>query len=281
GVLREHRRDGGVGREAQHDVVADVADVIAALRDRADRLSVVLRRPAAHADARMAREPLHAPHDHHRAENPAVVLEARREIGDLHRAPRRVRHAGDDDRRVVLVALLGFHDIEQVHREESDLVPLSPPRVRFEQRAEHRIAVEPRETGPGDLAGGIDQGPDGPVADQREIERSQYCTASTFSSRHRAIVFPAPTLIECPPSWLTDTNPNSSLASSPTNTGVRPANGGSRMNSSTASPLSFPAGFSSTTLLPVCTQYSPPLPTSCSSASIVWYTKPASPGVRR
>ena len=44
--------------------------------------------------------------------------------------------------------------------------------------------------------------------------------------------------------------PYSSVRSSPTNTGVRPRNGASSMNSAIAVPLSLPAGRSSTTILP-------------------------------
>src|SRR5207247_6410031 len=80
-------------------------------------------------------------------------------------------------------------------------------------------------------------------------------TPSTSRSRHWATVRPGPTFTEWPCSRLTVAKPYSSVVSSPMNTGVLPRNGSSCMNSSTATPLSFPAGFISTMRLPVCTQY--------------------------
>ncbi len=161
GALLENRRDGHVARQPQHERVADVPDVIAAGGRTAERLAVVLRRPRAHANARVPRDTLDAPHQHHRTEDPAVVLESRREIADLDDPARGVGHARDDDGRVVQVSLLGRDPVEQLNAKEADVG------ARLEQRAEHRIPVEPGETGPGDLASGIDEGADRPVADER------------------------------------------------------------------------------------------------------------------
>src|SRR6185436_17445180 len=197
--------------------------------------------------------------------------------GDFDRAALRVGQPRDEHRRVVLVALLDTRLVEQLDREEADIFALAG--TILEQRAEHRIAVEPGETGPVDLAPLVDERADGSVADQREIERSHCCTACTCSSRHRAAVSPVPTLIESPPRRFTVSNANSSVASSPTNTGVRPTNGGSAMNSSSARPLSRPLGFSSTTLLPIWMPYSSP--SSGNSASIVRCTNSSSSGARR
>src|SRR5207247_3750280 len=229
----EDRGDRYVGRQPQHERVPDVADVIAARGRGRERLAVALRGSQAHANAGMTGEPLDAAYDHHRTEHPPAVIEPRREIGDLDGAAGGVGHARDDHGCVVQVLLLDAGAVQQLDREEPDVV------ARLEERAEHRIAVEAREAGPGDFGRGIDERADRAVADQCEIERSHCSTAFTLSRRHRATVSPAPTLMECPPSWLTVANPNSSLASSPTNTGVRPPNGGSALNSSSARPLAL------------------------------------------
>ncbi|MNC92306.1 hypothetical protein D3C83_87020 [compost metagenome] len=59
---------------------------------------------------------------------------------------------------------------------------------------------------------------------------------------------------------LTTSNPGSSVRSSPTNTGRRPANGASPANSAMALPLSLPLGLISTTNLPVCSSNLSPSP---------------------
>src|SRR5207302_6777685 len=157
--------------------------------------------------------------------------------------------------------------------------------VRFtlalaQQRAERRVAVEVREAPPHDLAQRIHQSADRSVPDQGEVERahaaappvpcaccSQARTAPTSRRRQRAWVRPGPTFTEWPRRPLTVAKPYSSVESSPTNTGVRPRNGSSCMNSSTAAPLSLPAGLISTTRLPAWMQNVPPLPTSSERAS--------------
>src|SRR6185312_16438528 len=199
-------------------------------------------------DPRVPRQTPDAAHQHHRAERAAVMLEPRREIGDLDRAALRVGQSRDEHGRVVLVALLDAGLIEDLDGEEAHVLAFAG--AVLEQRAEHRIAVEAGEAGPVDLAPLVDERADRPVADQREIERSHCSTALTLRRRQRAAVRPGPTLIECPPSLLTVANPYSSVASSPTNTGIRPRNGPSCMNSRTPTPLFFPAGRISTTYLP-------------------------------
>src|SRR6266581_7972432 len=200
---------------------------------------------------------------HHGTEQAAVLTEPRREVRDLDATAVTVMQAGHQDRRVDEVGLLVFHDIDQVHGEKAEV---RIARSLAQQGAKHRVAVEAWEAGPHDLAQGTHQRADRPVPDQGEVERrhgtcssgrcaSHARTASTSRSRQCATVRPGPTFTEWPCSRLTVAKPCSSVVSSPMNTGVLPQNGSSCMNSSTATPLSLPAGFISTMRLPVCTQY--------------------------
>src|SRR6266576_3506943 len=146
----------------------------------------------------MTGESLDAPHDHHRTEHAATIAEPRREVGNLDRAARGIGQPRDDDGGVVQVLLLDAGAIEQLDRKAADVVTLS--RRGLEQRAKHRVAIEPRETRPGDFGTGTDERADRAVADEGEIERgheaSQLRTARTVGSRHVAAVRPGPTLIE-------------------------------------------------------------------------------------
>src|SRR5207249_8349057 len=186
--------------------------------------------------------------------------------------------------RVDEVLLLVLREIHQLHGEKAEVCFA---RARAQQRTERGVAVEAREARPHDLAQRVHQGADRAVADQPKIERrhvfphrsSQARTAATSRSRHRAAVGPDPTLIECPCRRLTVAKPYSSVLSSPTNTGVRPRNGASCMNSSTATPLSLPAGFISTTRLPAWMQYS--VPACATKARASRWTKPPRRGARR
>src|SRR5207247_1656287 len=187
----------------------------------------------------------------HRAERPAELPEAGREVRDLDGSARCVEETGDEDRRVRQVLLLRAHAAVELDRE--------PPGAA-EQRAERRVAIEAREAGPHDLGRRIHERGDRAVADEREVQRrhrralpsdsSHARAAATSRRRHVAAVRPGPTLMEWPASRFTVAKPYSSVRSSPTNTGVRPRNGASRMNAATAAPLSRPAGFTSTTRLP-------------------------------
>src|SRR6266542_3630358 len=207
-----------------------------------------------------------------------AVTEARREVRDLDASAAAVVQTGDEDGRVEQVFLLLRRDIDQLHGEKTKVLVAG---ALAQQGAKHRIAVEARKAGPDDLARRVHQGADRPVADQAEIQgrhgvvstgwplprlgvamtrANQARTARTSRRRQRATVRPGPTLTEWPCKRLTVAKPCSSVMSSPTNTGVRPRNGSSCMNSSTATPLSLPAGFISTTRLPVWTQYCVPSP---------------------
>src|SRR2546426_7410986 len=204
-----------------------------------------------------------SPNQHHGTEQAAVLAEPRREVRNLDATAVAVMQAGHEVRRVDDVRLLCFHAVGQVHGEKAEI------RIAgslAQQGAKHRVAVEAREAGPHDLAQGTHQRADRPVADQCEVERrhgaassgrcaSHARTAPTSRSRQCATVRPGPTFTEWPCSRLTVAKPDSSALSSPMNTGVLPRNGSSCMNSSTATPLTFPAGFISTMRLPVCTQY--------------------------
>ncbi len=166
-ILLEDRGDGCVAGEPEHEAVPDVANVVAAGGRAGQRLAVVLRRPRAHANAGVSRDALHAPHQHHRTEDPAVVLEARCEISDFDSAAGGVGQARDHHWCVLQVALLGRGTVEQLDGEESDVVrPPARGAGGLEQGAEHGIAIEARETGPRDLARGIDERADRPVPDE-------------------------------------------------------------------------------------------------------------------
>src|SRR6266513_1896322 len=267
--------------EPQHEIGTCVADVIRAARGLRRGAPVALGGTQAHADAGIAGDPPDPAHQHHGTEHPAVLLEAGSEIGDLDARPGAVVQPGDEDRRIDEILLLGTRRLGQLHDEE--------PEVRFtlalaQQRAEGRVAVEMREAPPHDLAQRIHQSADRSVPDQGEVERAHAAappappapcapccsharTAPTSRRRQRAWVRPGPTFTEWPCRRLTVAKPYSSVESSPTNTGVRPRNGSSCMNSSTAAPLSLPAGLISTTRLPPWMPNVSPFSTSSERAS--------------
>ena len=91
---------------------------------------------------------------------------------------------------------------------------------------------------------------DGPAARQRR--RSHARTAATSAQPEARVGAPGPTLTDHPPSRSTAAKPYSSVRSSPTNTGRRPANGASAMKSWIAVPLSRPSGLTSSSILPGC-----------------------------
>src|SRR3989454_5019067 len=225
--------------------------------------AVVVRGAEPHPDPGIPGDSFDSPNEHQGTGQGAVLADARQEVRDLDETAVGVVQARHEDRRVDEVRLLVFHDVDQVHGEKAEI------RIAgslAQQGAKHRVAVEAREAAPHDLAQGTHQRADRPVADQGEVERrhgaassgrcaSHARTAPTSRSRQCATVRPGPTFTEWPCSRLTVAKPYSSVVSSPMNTGVLPRNGSSCMNSSTATPLSFPAGFISTMRLPVCTQY--------------------------
>src|SRR5256885_12251714 len=112
-----------------------------------------------------------------------------------------------------------------------------------QQRAGGGIAVHARQAGPHHLAAAVEQRRDVGVADDRQLERlahgvrpapkrashscSQARTANESTMRQRAAEDPGPTFTDCPPRRLTTPQPYSSVWSSPTKTGVRPADRGS------------------------------------------------------
>jgi len=84
------------------------------------------RGPDAHADARAARDRAHLAHQHHRAEEPAELLEPRSEIGDFDAAAVPVEKPGLEDRRVRDVGLLGAGEIGELDLEKPVVVRPAP-----------------------------------------------------------------------------------------------------------------------------------------------------------
>src|SRR6266516_3557193 len=281
-VLLHQSGYGGVRRQPQHQIGARVSDMVRAAGDLRARTTIVIRGPKTHPYAGIAGRPFDLPHQHHRSEHAPVLAEARREIGDLDAPAAVVVQAGREDRCVDEIVLLGPDEVAQLDAAGSEIGVTSLP---AQERAKRRIAGEPWEARPHDVARRIQESADRAVADQSEIEgchrpRSSHArTACTSRRCHRAAVRPGPTLIEYPCRRLTVAKPYSSVTSSPTNTGVRPRNGSSRMNSSTATPLSLPAGFISTTRLPAWMQYR--VPACVTKARASRWTKPPSRGARR
>ena len=100
-------------------------------------------------------------------ERPAVVLEARREVGDLDDRPRLVVQARHHDRGVLDVALLGPRAPLEV---DVEIPALGLVALAVEQAAEEGVAVEVRQAGPHHPPAHVDQRAEAAVADQGEIE---------------------------------------------------------------------------------------------------------------
>ena len=133
GLLAD-RRDGGVGGEPQHEVGADVADVVAAAGGGHRLGAAVVGGAQPHAHARVAGDAPDLPHQGHGAEHAPVLTEPRGAVGDLDGAAQLVVQPRHQDRRVGEVFLLVARGVDQVHAEEAE-VRLGGARCSSEQNA--------------------------------------------------------------------------------------------------------------------------------------------------
>ena len=106
-------------------------------------------------------------HQHHRAENAAVLLEAGGEVRHLDAPALAVVQPCDEDRSIRHILLFAACVIENVDSPDADLVGLARA---LQQAAERGIAIEAGKATPDDFADRIDQRADIAVADQRQIE---------------------------------------------------------------------------------------------------------------
>jgi hypothetical protein len=141
--------------------------VVAADRHVGPRGAVVVHRAHAHDDPGTAGDTLDLPDQRHRMEHPAMLQETRHAIGDLDRVACRVGEPGDQDRRIVDVALLALRHADQGDAEQAALPSFFGD---IEQRAKRRVTVESRQAPPHDVAARVDEKPDCAVADQCKIE---------------------------------------------------------------------------------------------------------------
>ena len=157
-------RDRGIRRQPQRIRRYSRADVVRAERDRRRFLAVARARQEADAHAWAARQLADDPHEADRSEDAAVLVEPRGEVDDFDPATVGVLHLGAQDRRVLEVVLP-----DRRSPFEFDVEPALRT-VAVEQRAEHRVAVEPRHAHPHDARVRVDQRPDAGVADNREVK---------------------------------------------------------------------------------------------------------------
>ena len=141
--------------------------MIAAERARRCDAAVLEQRTNADADAAGACQRLDAPDQHARTEDAVILLEARREVGDLHRAAALIGQDCRKDGGVPLIALRGRGDVLHHHIGEALVPPLG---VVLEQAAEHRVTIQARQAIPDDAAELIDQRRHMAVADDAEIQ---------------------------------------------------------------------------------------------------------------
>ena len=123
------------------------AQMIRAERALGHARAVACERAQAQRDARRARERADRADEAHRVEDAAVLLEARREIGDLDRAAVLGGETRDEHGGVLDIATACSR------RRPSSATSKKPRvrvRIRRQQRAEHRIAVERRQAAPDD-----------------------------------------------------------------------------------------------------------------------------------
>ncbi len=101
-----------------------------------------------------------------RPEGAAVLLEARREVHDLHGPALPVVQHGLQDRRIAPVALLGMLEVEQLDVPET----LLGAAMVVDQGAEDGVAVEAGQAAPDDPGSRVDQRGEAAVADDGEVE---------------------------------------------------------------------------------------------------------------
>ena len=135
---REVRREADGSREAgELDVVrrAPAADLLEA---------VLVRRAAAHAGSRLARERAQDPDEHRRLEEAVVEVESRREVDELEVARVAAEHRAQDV-RVLDVRLLDLGRVDALDRERATLLAV-------EQRPDDEARVGTRPAQPLDRA---------------------------------------------------------------------------------------------------------------------------------
>ncbi len=163
----EHVGQRRVGVQAQGARRQDEAQMVAAARDLRRRGAPLAARPDDKAQARMADQRAHAPDELGGAERPVVMEEARAEVDDLDTLAGVVEEARAQDRRARLVRLLGTREALELDTEDRVFAQAAGA---VHQGVEDRIAVEARHAAPDDPGARIDQGADGAVADQSEVE---------------------------------------------------------------------------------------------------------------
>ena len=105
------------------------------------------------------------------------IREARGEVPNLDGRALRVPQHGPQDGRVPVVGLLALGEVEEVDRERAVV-----PDLLFEERREHGIRVEARETGPDQTRAPIDQSCPGAVARRRRARERAF--GSSISSEN-------------------------------------------------------------------------------------------------
>ena len=97
------------------------------------------------------------------------MLEARREIGDFENIAEGIRHARDENRRVLEIGLLAADHADHVDGEDAFLLRIGLALGAVEQSGKDRIAIEARKAAPDDLSAAIHQGRDRAIADNGKI----------------------------------------------------------------------------------------------------------------
>ena len=173
-----------IGGQAQGLRPGKIADMVRAVGGRGKFLTVILHWCKHDLETRRT---CHRAHDARKGDGailPSGPLIARSEVADLYRATVFRLEPGLQDRTIALVMLAGA-DLPFELEAPGAAVFL----VAIKQRAEHRIAIDPRNAAPDETALLVHQRADLAIADRGKFEicghssSSQLCTAVTLARR--------------------------------------------------------------------------------------------------
>ncbi len=165
--LLQHGGNRGVGRQPHHKIRGDITDMVAAPGHARPIVTVITGRPQAQGHTRRSSQALQLAYQHHRPEDTAMLVKARRKVGDFDAAAVLVIQAGDQHGGIVQILLFRVGEVHQVDGEKSEITIIM---ALAQQRTKERVAIETWQACPGHLGAFIDQDAQCAIANQRKIK---------------------------------------------------------------------------------------------------------------
>ena len=116
GEFLNDRGNRGIGRQAQHPVGCDVADMVTAVGEFAGCATIIMGRTDPQADAWAALDMTYLPDQHGRRKHPPVLAKTGGKVGDFDYRTTDIGQAGDEHGGVGEIALFGFDLVDEVNR---------------------------------------------------------------------------------------------------------------------------------------------------------------------